>query len=84
METANGIELVTHPGPGFPRASTPLNMPLSDMNNVLACSNGRIYTYYDYQQLYTDYMKRGNPPLKGGFTYDNLETVVSVTSDDTE
>ncbi len=78
VEAISGWELVGKDmGPNYPQQKlhTTLNR---NHTNVIIGIDDNFYTMDDYQELYNNYLKMGNPPIQGGFNKKNLDTILSI------
>jgi hypothetical protein len=81
IEFISETALVGPIGPNFGYQS--LYVPLKKDQTEIVFSNikSRFYTYNDYQDLYNEYLSAGNKQLEGGFSRNNLETVLLALDD---
>lgn len=75
FESISGTELIGHMGPNWGDEKN--NPPIkSGMTDVIFCHElGRIVSFFEYQDLYVEYLKKGGSPLSG-FNRENLSTVI--------
>lgn len=80
-ESISGWELVgKHMGPGYPEQE--LQIPLSKVSTeVISASNGEIYTWDDYRDLWNEYLKLGGKKNISEFTKGNLDEIIDFLSD---
>ena len=64
-------------GPGFPRQKLANTITQQDTQVIASDITGDIYTDDDFNQLYEDYLKKGEKPLEGGFSKENLEIILT-------
>ena len=65
-------------GPGFPRQQLGNTITQKDTEVIASDITGELYTYDDFNQLYDEYLKKGEKPLEGGFTKQNLEIILTT------
>lgn len=74
-EAISGTYDISPFGPGFPRQE--LKITSGFPNQVIFIDKtSQFYTKDDYDQLYSDYLKKGGKPLDNEFNKENLETVL--------
>lgn len=75
-EAISGTEITVSMGPNYGPVNLP-HLPMKKDTDVIYSDNyGKMYTQDQYQGIYLDYLKMGNPPLDG-FNLKNLEIVLS-------
>ena len=77
VESISGMEQTTPFGPVYGRPDNRRNVSTLYTDTLIG-SDDNIYTEGDYNRLYIEYLKKGNPPLVGGFNYDNLDIVLGA------
>lgn len=64
-------------GTGFPRQQLVNTIAQKDTEVIASDITGVLYTYEDFNQLYDEYLKKGEKPLEGGFSKQNLEIILT-------
>ena len=64
-------------GPGFSRQQLVNTITQKDTEVIASDITGVLYTYDDFNQLYEEYLKKGEKPLEGGFSKQNLEIILT-------
>lgn len=78
LEAISGTMDVMPLGPGMDRQKLPVSLTTQDTITIYSDLTGKIYTTNDYNDLYVEYLKKHpDSPLKGGFTKENLDIVLS-------
>lgn len=74
LEAVNGNELIMPHTPLMPDLELRTTLSKSD-TEVLSDKNGNFWTYDDFQDLHTDYLKAGGKGLDE-FTKENLDSIL--------
>ena len=64
-------------GPGFSRQQLVNTITQKDTEVIASDITGVLYTYEDFNQLYDEYLKKGEKPLEGGFSKQKLEIILT-------
>jgi hypothetical protein len=81
-EEVSGTELVGPIGPAY--GETRLQnktVSFHDTNVILSEIDNGFYTIDEYNNMYSDYLKKGGKPLPDGFNRENLDLVISFMND---
>ena len=76
-ESISGWELIgQHMGPNYPEQKTAVTLNNTD-TDVLMGDDGNFYTWYDYQDLYNQYLKNnGDTSIGSEFNKNNLDSIL--------
>lgn len=79
FESLNGFDFAFD-GPGYPKHKDPFNLDDLDTPIIYLDLDERLYTLYDYERLYVDWLKDGGEPLNG-FNKINLMKVLGYDAE---
>lgn len=74
--SGGGTSNVMPEGPNYGNQKLGNTISSNHTDVIFSEIDNKIYTYDDYQQLYSDYLKSGGKPLHG-FTEENLSIILS-------
>ena len=75
-EEVSGTELIGPMGPGYGETGLQNKTITSHDTNVIFCDlDSKFYTIDDYNNIYTEYLKKGGKPLSG-FSLENIIEII--------